>query len=81
MQRIEYIHNLADEAGNPVDPATLGLPPEFPTATPTVITFKAMGDRTELTITEYGLPDTPMFDFAEAGLNQSLDKMAASFES
>ena len=26
MQRIEYIHNLADKDGNPVDPVKMGMP-------------------------------------------------------
>lgn len=80
LERIEFTSKLADAEGNPVDPAALGLPPEFPTAIPTVITFKAVGTQTEMTVTEYGLPDTQMFTFAEAGLNQSLDKMAATFK-
>src|SRR2546423_12079236 len=30
MQRIEYIHNLADKDGNPVDPVKMGMSPDFP---------------------------------------------------
>jgi uncharacterized protein YndB with AHSA1/START domain len=80
LQRIEYIQNLADRDGNRIDPSEAGLPPDFPQDVRTVITFKAVGDQTELTITEYGMPgaDTQMGKFAEIGLNQSLDKLAAS---
>jgi len=30
-------------------------------------------------MTEYGFPDTQMFELAELGLHQCRDKMAASF--
>jgi len=78
MQRIEFIRNLADKDGKRVDPVKMGMPPDFPQDVRTVVTFKTVGDKTEMTITEY-LPATSMFEYAEAGLNQSLDKMAASF--
>jgi len=81
MERIEFIQNLADKDGNLADPLKLGLPPEFPRDTRTVVTFKDLGNsKTEMTVTEYGMPtsDTEMGKNAEIGLNQSLDKMAAS---
>ena len=82
MERIEFVQNLSDENGNLLDPLTLGLPPEFPRDTRTVVTFKDLGNgKTEMTVTEYNLPtaDTEMGKNAELGLNQSLAKMAAIF--
>lgn len=82
LERIEYIHNLADQNGEPVDPVKMGLPPDFPKDTRNVVTFKDLGnDQTEMTITEYDLPgpDTTMGKNAEMGLIQSLDKMAKIF--
>ena len=82
MEQIEFIQNLADSDGNQIDPASLGLPPEFPRDMRTVVTFKDLGnDKTEMTVTEYNMPtaDTEMGRNAELGLNQSLDKMAAIF--
>ena len=82
LKRIEFIQNLADEHGNMIDPASLGMPPEFPRDTRTVVTFKDVGNgRTEMTVTEYNMPtsDTEMGRNAELGLNQSLDKMVAIF--
>ena len=82
FQRIEFIQNLADMNGNGVDPAVLGLPPEFPSDVHTVVTFKDLGNgQTEMTVTEYGMPDasTELGRNAVLGLNQSLDKMAATF--
>lgn len=82
MERIEYIQNLADQNGNLADPVKMGLPPEFPRDTRTVVTFKDLGNgKTEMTVTEYGLPttDTELGRNAELGLNQCLDKMVAIF--
>jgi len=82
MERIEFIQNLSDGDGNLVSPLTLGLPPEFPPDVRTVVTFKDLGNgRTEMTVTEYGLPtaDTELGRNAELGLNQSIDKMLAIF--
>jgi uncharacterized protein YndB with AHSA1/START domain len=80
MQLIEFIQNIADQDGHPVDPVKMGLPPEFPKDMRTVVTFKDLGKgRTEMTVTEYDWTVSPMRGFAEAGLNQSLDKMVAIF--
>jgi len=82
MERIEFIQNLADKDGHLVDPVKLGLPEDFPKDVMTIVTFKDLANgRTELTVTQYGMPaaDTQMGKNAEIGLNQSLDKMAASF--
>jgi uncharacterized protein YndB with AHSA1/START domain len=82
LERIEFIQNLTDKHGNLVDPIKMGLPPEFPRDTRTVVTFKDLGSgQTEMTVTQYGLPsaDTQMGKNAELGLIQCLDKMAAIF--
>jgi hypothetical protein len=79
LQRIEYIQRLSDQDRHKVDPVTLGLRPDFPENVRTVINFTAQGSKTEMTMTEYGFPDSQMFEMAEAGLNQCLDKMAAIF--
>jgi uncharacterized protein YndB with AHSA1/START domain len=82
MERIEFVQNLADKDGNRIDPAAIGMPPEFPRDIRTVVTFKDLGKgRTEMTVTEYDMPasDAEMGKNAELGLNQSLDKMARIF--
>ena len=78
MERIEYVQNLSDKDGNRIDPLSVGLRADFPMDVRTVITFKALGEQTELIITEFGFPDSQMFEFAEMGLNQTLDKLAAT---
>jgi uncharacterized protein YndB with AHSA1/START domain len=80
MERIVYIHNLADPDGHKVDPAALGMPPDFPQDQRHVIAFKAIGDhQTELTVTEYGWTVGQMMELSKLGMNQCLDKMAALF--
>ncbi len=77
MERIEFIHNLADKDGNKVDPVAMGMPPDFPQDQRQVISFRALDDgKTELTVTEYDWTVGQMMEFSEMGMNQCLDKMA-----
>jgi len=81
LERIEFIQNLADKDGNQIDPAEIGMPPEFPRDMRTVVIFKDLGNgKTEMTVTEYNMltADTEMGRNAELGLNQSLDKKVVS---
>jgi uncharacterized protein YndB with AHSA1/START domain len=78
-RRLEFVSRFADEAGDQRDPAELGLPAEIPGEVPHTLTFTAVGDgRTELTVTEYGYPSAQIADFSRAGMEQVLDKLAAS---
>jgi hypothetical protein len=44
-----------------------------------VITFKPAGDsQTELTVTEHGYPSAQIVEISRSGMEQCLDKMAAS---
>jgi uncharacterized protein YndB with AHSA1/START domain len=80
MQRIEYIHNLADKDGNKIDPTSIGMPADFPQDMRNLVTFKDLGDgKTEMTVTEYDWTVGQMMDLAQKGLEQCLDKMAAIF--
>ena len=80
LQRIEFIQNLADEAGNKMNPSSLGMPPDFPEDIRTVVLFKDLGDgKTEMTVTEYA-DMGQMAKFAQLGLEQSMDKMVAIFK-
>jgi len=81
LERIEYIHNLADAAGNKLDPAKLGMPPDFPRDQHHTVLFKSLaGGRTELTVIEHDWSPGHMMGLAKMGMEQCLDKMAASFE-
>jgi uncharacterized protein YndB with AHSA1/START domain len=78
QERIVYIHNLADQNGQKLDPVALGMPPDFPQDQRHTITFRALDDgQTELTITEYEWPVGQMMDMSRVGMEQCLDKLAA----
>jgi uncharacterized protein YndB with AHSA1/START domain len=79
-QRLEFVQHFADKDGKRVDPAALGLPPEIPQEVRHVVTFQAVDDnKTSMTVTEFGYTSDQIFDLSRAGLEQCLDKMAASF--
>ncbi len=79
-KRIEFVLRFSDQDGNTLDPGAMGLPPGIPGEVPHVITFKAVGDnRTEMTIAERGYTSDEARDLSRAGLEQCLDKMAATF--
>lgn len=80
MQRIEYVHNLADKDGNKIDPTSIGMPADFPQDLRNLVTFKDVGDgKTAVTVTEYDWMVGQMMDLSRMGLEQYLDKMAAIF--
>ena len=76
LKLIEFSQGLADKDGNRIDPATMGMPADFPKEIPSALAFKRVGDKTELTATEYGWTVGQMRDMSEAGLSQCLDKLA-----
>jgi uncharacterized protein YndB with AHSA1/START domain len=76
MQLLEFTHTLSDKEGNPVNPAQVGMPPDFPKEIRMAVAFKAKGNMTELTITEYDWPVGQMYVYSLAGMHQSIDKMA-----
>jgi len=79
MERIEYIHNLAGSDGSKLDPASIGMPADFPQDQRHVIAFQALeGGRTELTVTEYGWTVGKMMELSRLGMTQCLNKMAAA---
>jgi uncharacterized protein YndB with AHSA1/START domain len=81
MERIEFIHHFADKDGNKVAPSAHGLPPEIPFEVPHVLTLKAIGsNQTEFTVTEYGYPSAQIVEMSKGGMEQCLDKLAASLQ-
>lgn len=79
MQLIEFGQSLCDKDGNLLDPTTLGMPPDFPKEVRTVLEFKSLGSKTELTVTEYDWKIGQMRDYSEMGLAECLDKLGESF--
>jgi uncharacterized protein YndB with AHSA1/START domain len=80
VKRIEYIHNLADKDGNTIDPASIGMPADFPQDLRNLVAFTDLHDgKMELTVTEFDWPIGQMMEMSRTGLEQCLDKMAAIF--
>jgi uncharacterized protein YndB with AHSA1/START domain len=80
MERIEFLNKFADQNGNQIDPAEIGIPPGVPPEVRHVITFKALNKvQTELTVTEFGYASDEAHDISKAGMEQCIDKMAAIF--
>jgi uncharacterized protein YndB with AHSA1/START domain len=77
--RLEYIQNLSDADGNAIDPTTIGMPPDFPRDVATVVALTAVGDKTELVMTEHTTTSAFMMEMSKLGLEQCMDKMAAIF--
>ena len=79
MQSIEFIQSLSDEYGNKTDPVKLGMPSDFPLDIKTIVTFiKIANSKTEMTVIEYADFGT-ISNFAQIGLEQSVEKMDAIF--
>lgn len=79
-ERLEFVLDWADANGSRVDPVSMGLPPSMPRDVRHEVTFGLVGEnKTRMTVTEFGYTNEQMFDLSKAGLEQCLDKMAASF--
>lgn len=79
LKTIEFIQSLSDKDGNKIDPAKVGMPIDFPRDVRTVVNFKELGkDKTEMTVTEYAEFGS-ISNFAQIGLEESLEKMVAIF--
>jgi uncharacterized protein YndB with AHSA1/START domain len=74
-REIEFVMTFSDMSGRKLDPATLGLPVDMPHEVRHVITFRALGRRTELTVKEISFMTEPIIEISRAGLGQRVDKM------
>jgi uncharacterized protein YndB with AHSA1/START domain len=78
-EEIAFDAGWTDAAGNQIDPRLMGLPDDIPEVVPHVIAFRALpDDRTELTVSEFGYGSPETVALSKAGLDQVLDKLAAS---
>jgi uncharacterized protein YndB with AHSA1/START domain len=64
---------FSDENGNAVPAAKLGIPGEWPDLVLVTVNFKAMDQKTLVTVTETGIPGI-MYVFAKMGWEQQFDK-------
>jgi uncharacterized protein YndB with AHSA1/START domain len=81
IERIEFVQGFADTDGNAVSPAELGLPPAIPENVPHEVTLTAIDDATtELTVHEFGYPNSEIAAVSRQGMEECLDKMATLVE-
>lgn len=79
MERLEFTQSLSDKEGNVLDPSALGMPADFPKELTVVVEFKKLKcDMTEITITEHEWTPGQMYVYSIAGLQQTIDKLAAN---
>lgn len=76
LEVLEFTQGLSDAQGNRIDPAEIGMPPDFPAELHTTVTFRPRGDMTEITITQEGWVPSQMFVYALAGTQQQTDKLS-----
>lgn len=78
-ERFTYLFNLADANGNAIDPAAIGMPSDFPRDGRHVVTLRARGDKTEMTMVEHGYLSDRLRALSKQGLEECLDKMSLLF--
>jgi uncharacterized protein YndB with AHSA1/START domain len=79
QERLVVTDSFADEKGNIVPASHYGMPGDFPLEMEVIVTFEDVeGGKTKLTLRHTGMPaGTEEGAQAEAGWNQTLDKLAA----
>ncbi len=76
LELLEFTQALSDAEGNRIDPQKAGMPADFPKEMHTLVTFRAKGEMTELTIKQAGWTAGQMYVYALAGNQQQIDKLA-----
>ena len=72
--RLVYTDSMADEQGNVLLPAAMGMPPGTPETTEVIVELTDLGGQTKMVMTHVGVPaGSP----GEAGWNMAFDKLAA----
>ena len=78
-ERLVVTDSFADERGNVVPPSHYGMPGDHPLEGRVVVTFEDVDDgKTKLTLRYEGMAPGELRDQAEAGWNETLDKLAAA---
>lgn len=81
MELIEFVQHFTDKDGQVIDPSVMGVPPDVPSEVPHRIVFKSLDNgKTEINITEYGYTSEATVNQSKMGMDQCLDKMAASLK-
>jgi uncharacterized protein YndB with AHSA1/START domain len=72
--RLVYTETIADEAGNPISPESLGMPSKTPGTTEVTVVLEEANGGTRVTLTHAGVPAE---SGAARGWNAAFDKLAA----
>ncbi|KAB2940485.1 MAG: hypothetical protein MPEBLZ_02976 [Candidatus Methanoperedens nitroreducens] len=79
-ERIVCTDSFADEKGTKVSPSHYGISGDWPTEFLVTVTFEEHEGKTKMTLRHAGIPPGQMSDMAEAGWNESFDKLAESLK-
>jgi uncharacterized protein YndB with AHSA1/START domain len=79
-ERIVSTHSFADEKGNVVPATHYGMSVDLPLEMRMTVTFDVHEGKTKITLRHAGIPSGLMFELAQAGWNESFDKLAASLK-
>lgn len=77
-QRLVYTESPADENGNVVSPAAMGMPEGYPATTEVTVQLEDLGGRTKMVMTHSGVPAD---SGAGGGWQQAFDKLAEHMHS
>jgi len=75
MERIVSTDSFADADGNMVPASDYGMNGDWPLELTVTVTFQEVDGKTRLSIQHSGFPDHENKNMAEAGWNESLDKL------
>ena len=77
IERLSYTESMADENGNVISSAAMGMPEGYPETTEVTVQLEGLAGRTKMTMTHAGIPaDSP----GAGGWNQAFDKLADLIE-
>ncbi len=76
FKRLVLTDSFADEKGNVVPASHYGMEGDWPLELLVTVTFEETGGRTTMTLRHEGMPAGQMSELAEAGWNESFDKLA-----
>jgi len=76
-ERLVYTESQADENGNVVSPAAMGMPDGYPSTTEVTVILEDLGGRTKMVMTHAGMPAD---SGAGGGWEQAFDKLADHIE-
>ncbi len=77
LERIVYTDAFADANGNAVPASDYGMG-DWPMELKVTVTFEEQDGKTKMTLRHVGIPAGEHSEMAEAGWNESFDKLAAS---